>query len=138
MAKEKAFLLRTDGGARPNPGPASVGIEIKSVDGKFAKEISRDIGHATNNEAEYRALIMGLQELVELGAAHVNIEMDSQLVVRQVNGQYRVKKEELKPLYNEVKGFLKKFTSYTLEHIPREKNTVADALASKALMDPDS
>ena len=138
MAKEKAFLLRTDGGARPNPGPASVGIEIKSADGKFAKEISRDIGHATNNEAEYTALIMGLKELAELGVAHVNIEMDSQLVVRQVNGQYRVKKEELKPLYNEVKGLLKKFTFYTLEHIPREKNKVADALASKALMDPDS
>jgi ribonuclease HI len=138
MGKEKAFLLKTDGAARPNPGPASVGIEIKSLDGRFAKEISRDIGHATNNQAEYKALIIGLEELVELGAIHVDIEMDSQLVVRQVNGQYRAKNEELKPLFSRVVSLLKKFTSYTLEHIPRDKNKVADGLASKALMDRNS
>ena len=135
MLKQKAFILRTDGGARPNPGPASIGIEIRSADGKFVKEISRDIGYATNNQAEYKALIAGLEELAELGAEHVNIEMDSQLVVRQVNGQYRVKKEALKPLYNKVASLLKKFTSYTLEHIPRDKNKVADSLATKALTD---
>ena len=88
MAVDKVFLLRTDGAARPNPGSASVGVEIKSLDGKFAKEISRDIGYATNNQAEYRALIMGLQELLDLGATHVNIQMDSDLVVKQVNRQY--------------------------------------------------
>jgi ribonuclease HI len=133
MAIEKAYLLKTDGAARPNPGPASVGIEIKSLDGSYEKQISRDIGHATNNEAEYRALIIGLTELSEMGAEHVNIEMDSQLVVRQVNGQYKVKKAELKPLCNKVIGLLKKFTSYTLKHIPREKNKTADSLAAKAL-----
>ena len=133
VASEKSFLLKTDGAARPNPGPASVGIEIKSTNGGFEKQISRDIGHATNNEAEYRALIIGLEELVGMGAVHVDIQMDSQLVVRQVNGQYKVKKAELKPLYNEVLALLKKFSSYTLEHIPREKNTVADELAGQAL-----
>ncbi|MFC1978701.1 ribonuclease HI family protein [Chloroflexota bacterium] len=138
MAKEKIYLLKTDGAARPNPGPASVGIEIKSADGNFEKQISRDIGYATNNEAEYRALIIGLEELAEFGAEHVNIQMDSQLVVRQVNGQYRVRKEELKPLYNKVISLLKIFASYTLTHIHREKNKVADGLAGKALIDRES
>jgi ribonuclease HI len=138
MAKEKAFLLKTDGAARPNPGPASVGIEIKSLDKKFAKEISRDIGHATNNQAEYRALIMGLEELVELGATLVNIEMDSQLVVRQVNGQYRVKDKGLKPLYDRVLRLLDKLASYTIKYIPRNENKVADGLAGAAFQDRDS
>jgi len=138
MAKEKVFLLKTDGSARPNPGPASVGIEIISRGDKFEKQISRDIGYATNNQAEYRALIIGLEELVELGAMHVNIEMDSQLVVRQVNGQYRVRDRGLKPLYDSVLRLLDKLASYTLQHIPRDKNKVADALAGKALIDRKS
>lgn len=138
MPKQKAFILRTDGGARPNPGPASIGVEIRSTDGKYVKEISRDIGHATNNQAEYRALIVGLEELVELGAEHVNIEMDSQLVVRHINGQYRVKDKELKPLYNSALGLLGNLASYTIDHIPRSKNKVADSLATKALTDRKS
>ena len=138
MIEQKAFILHTDGGARPNPGPASIGIEIKSLDGKYVKEISRDIGHATNNQAEYKALIVGLEELIELGATHVNIQMDSQLVVRHVNGQYRVKDKELKPLYDSVLKLLDNLTSYTIEHIPRSKNKVADSLATKALTDRKS
>jgi len=135
MTKQKSFILHADGGARPNPGPASIGIEIKGVDGKYVKEISRDIGHATNNQAEYKALIAGLEELAQLGAEHVNIRMDSQLVVRHVNGQYRVKDKELKPLYDSVLKLLDKLVSYTIEHIPRSKNKVADSLATKALTD---
>jgi ribonuclease HI len=138
MLKQKAFILRTDGGARPNPGPASIGIEIKSPDGKSVKEISRDIGHATNNQAEYRALIVGLEELAELGAEHVNIEIDSQLVVRHINGQYRVKDKDLRPLYKNALRLLGNLVSYTIEHIPRSKNKVADSLATKALTDRKS
>ena len=138
MLKQKAFILHTDGGARPNPGPASIGIEIKSSDGKFVKEISRDIGHATNNQAEYRALIVGLEELAELGAEHVNIEMDSQLVVRHIKGQYRVKDKDLKPLYDDALRLLDNLASYNIEHIPRSKNKVADSLATKALTDRKS
>ena len=133
MTERKSFILHTDGGARPNPGPASIGIEIRSSDGSYIKEMSRDIGHASNNQAEYKALIAGLEELAELGAEHVNIQMDSQLVVRHINGQYRVKDKDLKPLYDSVLGLLDRFASYSIEHIPRSKNKVADGLASKAL-----
>jgi ribonuclease HI len=133
MAEKKAFYLNTDGGARPNPGPASIGAVIASVDGSYTKEISRYIGEATNNQAEYKALIIGLGELLEIGATHVIVRMDSQLVVRQLSGQYRVKNQDLKPFSNEAQTLLKRFVSASVTYVPREQNKLADALATKAI-----
>ncbi|MBT3363819.1 MAG: ribonuclease HI family protein [Chloroflexi bacterium] len=133
MASKKAFYLNTDGGARPNPGPASIGVAIASVDGSYTKEISRYIGEATNNQAEYKALVIGLEELLEIGATDVTVRMDSQLIVRQISGQYRVKNQDLKPFYNEAQSLLKKFASASVMYVPREQNKLADALATKAI-----
>ena len=127
----KSLVIYADGRARPNPGPAAVGIVIQGQAGEIVKEISQRIGKATSNQAEYRALILGLEEAGKLGAVHLDIRLDSELLVRQIKGQYRVKNAELKPLFQRVNQLFSKFRSVQIEHIPREQNRVADALARK-------
>ncbi len=129
----KRVVIQADGAAEPNPGSAAIGATIKSETGSLIAAISQSIGRATNNQAEYRAIIAALEKAIELGARQVDIRLDSQLVVRQVGGGYRVKNTGLKPLYQRVKQLLGLLEGFTITHIPREQNAEADNLASMAL-----
>ncbi len=129
----RKVIIHTDGAAEPNPGPAAIGATIKDERGRILASISQRIGWATNNQAEYRAVIAGLEKASELGAQHVDIMLDSQLVVRQINGRYRVKNAALKLLYQRVKELQGSLESFTITHIPRERNKGADRLANRAL-----
>ncbi len=131
--KCKRLIIYTDGSCRPNPGPAAIGVVIKNEQGEVKARISQDIGQATNNKAEYRAVIAGLEKAAQLGAEQVQIYLDSELVLKQLTGEYRVKKRELLPLYQKTKELLSKFTLYALEHISGENNTEAHSLAIHAL-----
>ena len=131
--KIKRLVIFTDGAAAPNPGPAAIGAIIKDEQGKLLARISQRIGRATNNQAEYRAIIAALEKAVSLGAKHVEVNSDSELVVKQINGKYRVKKATLKPLYQEVNKLQSRLESFTITHISRWQNTEADNLANKAL-----
>ncbi len=129
----RRVVIFTDGASRNNPGPAAIGIVIKDEQDKPLTTISQAIGHATNNQAEYRAVITALEEAVKLGAGQVDIRSDSELVVRQINGQYRVKSASLKPLYQQVKQLQSQLEGFTITYIPRQENTEADSLANIAL-----
>ena len=129
----KKVIINTDGTAEPNPGPAAIGATIKDEQGKIIATVSQSIGRATNNEAEYRAVIAALEYAIRLGANQVDMRSDSELIVRQINGQYRVKKASLKPLYQQVKQLQSQLEDFTITHIPREQNTEADRLANIAL-----
>ncbi len=131
--KVKKVVIFTDGAAEPNPGPAAIGAVIKDTQGKLIAQISRRIGTTTNNQAEYRAVIAALEEALKLGATHVKLNSDSELVVRQITGIYRVKKAELKPLYRQVKQLQGLLQGFTITHIPRERNKEADKLTNMAL-----
>ena len=129
----KRVVIFTDGASRGNPGPAAIGAAIKDEQGRLIAHISQRIGTTTNNQAEYRAIIAALGKAIRLGATHVEVNSDSELVVRQLSGIYRVKKAELKPLYQQVKQFQGLLESFTITHIPRQQNIEADNLASSAL-----
>jgi len=132
MEIEKAVLY-TDGASRGNPGPAAIGVVIKDGHGKVLARISKRIGRTTNNQAEYQAVIAALEEAVRLGAAGVEIKSDSELVVKQVSGRYRVKHPALKPLYRQVKELQSSFQNCIVASIPRRQNREADRLCSDAL-----
>jgi ribonuclease HI len=129
----KKTVIFADGASRGNPGPAAVGAVIKDEQGRLIASISQRIGKATNNQAEYRAIVAALEEAIRFGARRVDIKMDSELVVKQINGEYRVKKVTLKPLYRQVKRMQGSLGSFTITHIPRWQNSEADKLANKAL-----
>ena len=129
----KRVVIFADGASRGNPGSAAIGVTIKDKRGKLITSISQRIGRATNNQAEYRAIIAALEEATKLGAKQVDIKTDSELVVKQINGEYRVKKATLKPLYQQAKQWLGSLEGFTITHIPRQQNTEADNLANKAL-----
>jgi ribonuclease HI len=118
----KNVVIYTDGGANPNPGPAAIGAVIKDQAGKIIGCISQSIGHATNNEAEYRAVVAALKMALKLGARQVELRSDSELLVRQVNGQYKVKAAGIRPFYIEVKQTQEQFERCLFTHIPRELN----------------
>jgi ribonuclease HI len=126
------LTIFTDGASRNNPGEAGAGIFILQ-DGKPAEKISRYLGTTTNNIAEYRAAIIGLEHAVKQGAASVKLNADSELMVKQLNGQYKVKNEGLRPLYLKVKELIAKIGRVEVKYIPREQNKEADALANKAI-----
>lgn len=126
------LTVNVDGGARGNPGPAAIGAVIRSGD-EVVAEISERIGEATNNVAEYRALIAGIARAAELGATELELIGDSELVVRQVRGEYKVKNAGIKPLHAEVIEALARFESWSIEHVRREENAEADALVNQAL-----
>ncbi len=134
--KIKRVVINTDGTAEPNPGPAAIGATIKDEHGKLISSISQPIGRATNNQAEYRAIIAALGSAIRLGASQVEIWSDSELVVRQINGRYRVKAASIKPLYQKVKQLQSSLEGFTITHIPRQQNTEADNLANIALKRP--
>jgi ribonuclease HI len=126
------MILNVDGASRGNPGPASIGVTLKDEKKKLIASISERLANTTNNQAEYRALISGLKKAITLGATQVLVNSDSELMVKQLNGLYRVKKEELKPLYLEVKRLAGSLDSFKIVSIPREKNREADKLANQA------
>lgn len=127
------YLLYTDGAARGNPGPAGAGAYICTEDGKIVAEIAEYLGETTNNVAEYKGLLYGLEKLVALGAQEVEVLADSELMVKQLNGLYRVKHPNLIPLYREAQALLKKIPSYTIRHVRREMNKDADRLSNLAI-----
>ena len=129
----KKTVIFADGASRGNPGPAAIGVTIRDEQGRFIASISRRIGRATNNQAEYRAIIAALEAAAGLDAGQVDIKMDSELVVKQINGEYRVKSATLKPLYQRVQQLLGSLGEFTITHIPRRQNAEADRLANKAL-----
>ncbi len=131
--KTRRVVIFTDGAAKNNPGPAAIGAIIKDTQGNNISTISQSIGKATNNQAEYRAVIAALEKAIALGANQVEIYSDSELLVRQINGQYRVKKASLKPLYQRVKHLQNQLEGFTITHIPGEENTEAHNLANLAL-----
>lgn len=128
-----SFQLFTDGGARGNPGPAGIGVVLLSPDGKVVDEISEGIGWATNNVAEYQALIEGLKLARGHTVHRLHVKMDSKLVVEQMKGAYRVKHAGLKPLHVEAKKHVAEFEEVTFEAIPREANSQADALVNEGI-----
>jgi ribonuclease HI len=131
----RALIVYADGAARGNPGPAAGGAVLVAPDGAVIDELNCALGRATNNVAEYRALILGLTAAAHHGAEEVTVRMDSELVVRQMDGRYRVKNEALKVLYEEASALARKFKRFAIEHVPRDMNTEADRLANAALDD---
>lgn len=130
---DPVYRARTDGASRGNPGPAAIGVSILGPDGGEVATASEAIGHTTNNVAEYRALIRALELLRDLGARRAVILLDSELIVRQMDGTYRVRNPRMKDLYDEVQDLLPAFSEIRFRHVPREENTRADALANEAL-----
>jgi ribonuclease HI len=124
----------TDGAARGNPGPAGIGVVIRN-EKEVLLEVADYIGKTTNNVAEYMALIRGLEEAIDMGQRSVEVFADSELIVRQVNGEYKVKNEGLAPLFYNVKSLIRKFSHFSITHIPREANEHADELSNKGIDD---
>ncbi len=130
------YVLYTDGASRGNPGRAAIGAALYRVTDEGLRavaEVSRDIGVTTNNVAEYRAVIEGLETAERFHPDLVVLRADSQLLIRQLEGSYRVKSPNLKPLYERVRDLIARFPEVRLEHVPRAENAVADALANAAL-----
>jgi ribonuclease HI len=127
------WLIMVDGAARGNPGPAGCGALVRDARGLVSKKLYRYLGIATNNVAEYEALLMGLEAALALGSEKVHVESDSELMVNQLNGLYRVRDEKLKKLYQRALDLLRQFDSYRIAHIKREQNQVADRLANEAI-----
>ncbi len=126
------LTIYSDGASRNNPGEAGAGVYILQ-DGRPLEGLARYLGTTTNNIAEYTAAIMGLEFAVKQGAQKVKLFADSELLVKQINGQYKVKNEGLKPLHGKVKELIAKIGSVEVQYIPRERNKEADALANKAI-----
>jgi ribonuclease HI len=127
------LVVNVDGGARGNPGPAAVAAVAATVDGDVVGERSAYIGEATNNVAEYRALLLGLELARELGASEVELINDSELVARQIGGEYKVKHAGLKPLFGEAMRTLREFDAWAVRSVRREQNERADELVNRAL-----
>ncbi|MBU0879694.1 ribonuclease HI family protein [Patescibacteria group bacterium] len=129
----KKLIIYTDGGARGNPGPSGIGAVIFDEEKNVLEEISKYIGNATNNQAEYKALIAGLAKARELGGEEIEVFLDSELVVKQLNREYRVKDQQLALLFVEAYNISIGFKKIVFKHIPREKNKHADKLVNLAL-----
>ncbi len=126
-------IVHVDGGARGNPGPAAAAAVISAPGGEVLAEHSELLGRATNNVAEYRALLLGLARARELGADEIEVIGDSELIAKQVNGAYKVKHEAMKPLYLDAMKALREFASWSIRTVPRAQNKRADALVNEAL-----
>jgi ribonuclease HI len=127
------LVVHVDGGARGNPGPAAVGIVIADPEGRVVHAVGETIGEATNNVAEYRALLRGIELAREHGASELEIYGDSELVVKQVRGEYRVKDAGLKPLHARARAALAEMAGWSFDHVRRENNAHADDLVNQAL-----
>jgi ribonuclease HI len=126
-------VVHVDGGARGNPGPAAAGAVVSTPAGEVLDEATETLGVATNNVAEYRGLLLGLRRARELGADEVEVVNDSELVAKQVNGAYKVKHPDMKPLHAQAIAALKGFERWSIRSVPRARNADADALVNQAL-----
>jgi ribonuclease HI len=134
------LIIYTDGGARGNPGIAGAGAVLQTVGGEVLKKVSQPLGHTTNNEAEYRGVLLGLETAKKLfgkeklASTQVEIRLDSELVCRQLSGQYQIKEASLFPWFIKVWNLrVTDFPKLTFKHIPREQNAIADGLANEAM-----
>ena len=128
------LLIHTDGAARGNPGPSGLGaVLVDAESGQVLVELARYLGQRTNNYAEWTAVEAALVEALRMGATHVDMRMDSELVARQITGRYRVKHPDLKPIHARVMEMLGRFEGYTVGHVPRERNKEADRLSNVAI-----
>ena len=127
------LVVHVDGGSRGNPGPAAAGAVISTPDGDVVEELGEALGIATNNVAEYRGLLLGVRRAAELGATEVEVVNDSELVAKQVNGQYKVKHADMKPLHAESLAALAGFERWVVRSVPRAQNAEADALVNATL-----
>jgi ribonuclease HI len=130
---DDVLTLNFDGGSRGNPGPAGIGVVVSASDGTPLVTLGRFLGPATNNVAEYTALIVAMEEAHKLGAKKIIIRGDSELIIKQMRGEYRVKNPDLKKLYDRAQTLLRKFAHAKLEHNLRDKNELADKLANLAM-----
>jgi ribonuclease HI len=133
MSKAKRLLVETDGAARGNPGLAGAGVIIKDETGKTLETIGRFLGVSTNNQAEYQALIAGLEAVQRYQPESVTVRSDSEFMVKQINGQYRVRHPEIIPLYQQAIELATSFPDFTIVHVPREQNPGADRVANVAI-----
>jgi len=126
-------VVNVDGGARGNPGPAAIGVVVSEPDGTVIDEVAERIGVATNNVAEYRAVLKGIERAQALGASELELIGDSELVARQLTGAYKVKHPSMKPLHAQALAALSGFTSWRIRTVPRAQNARADELVNEAL-----
>ncbi len=132
----KRCTIHTDGAARGNPGPAGAGVVIKTGSGQTITKIASYLGsNKTNNQAEYMALDLGLKEALNKGYQSVEVWCDSELLVKQINGEYKVKSDNIKPIHQSVINKIQKLKYFAIKHIPRDQNKEADKLANKAIDD---
>jgi ribonuclease HI len=129
----RKLVLHVDGGARGNPGPAAIGVVVSDDAGEVLRTFGDTIGETTNNVAEYRALLRGLELAGELGAAEVHVINDSELIARQVSGVYKVKHAAMQELHRQAMALLQGFDGWSIESVPRAQNAEADALVNAAL-----
>lgn len=127
------LIINADGASRGNPGPSAIGVIIKTPDNTKLVELSRFIGLGTNNEAEYIAVLHAIKEAKKLGATSITLFLDSELIVRQLQGIYKVKSVNLKKYYREITSLLGDFKAVSIQHVQRSLNSEADSLANKAL-----
>jgi ribonuclease HI len=125
--------LWTDGAARGNPGPAGVGVMLKAANGEVIVAEGQFVGHTTNNVAEYKALLLGLARALERGVSRLEVRADSELLIKQLKGEYRVRNPGLLPLYEEAKTLIGRFENVRLKHVRRELNAEADRLANEGI-----
>jgi probable phosphoglycerate mutase len=134
VAEPRRLVIHTDGAARGNPGLAGAGAVLRdAADGSLVSELAVFLGKRTNNYAEWTAVALALEEALLVGATHVDLRMDTQLVARQISGVYRVKHPDLQPIHARVMGLLSRFAGYTVGHVPRELNKEADRLSNVAI-----
>lgn len=126
-------LLYADGGSRGNPGPAASGAVLLTPDGSVIREIGEYLGRATNNVAEWTALALGLQAALDEGVRNLAVRLDSELVVKQLSGEYRVKHPDLQPIYQRVRGLIRQFEHVDVRHVRRKENALADAVVNRVL-----
>jgi ribonuclease HI len=133
MPAKGTLRVNVDGGARGNPGPAAIAAVIQDGDGEVLEERRESIGIATNNVAEYRALLLGIERAAALGAKRLELVGDSELIVRQVKGEYKVKDETLRELHQQVTKALEGFDDWSIRHVRRDDNEEADRLVNEEL-----
>ena len=131
--KKTKVIAYVDGASRGNPGPAAAGVVLQDISGKELKTLAVALGHQSNNTAEYCALILALQEAMMMGARELQVYTDSELIVKQLNGEYKIKEPSLKALFCLASHLRSGFKKLTISHVPREKNKLADAEANRAL-----
>ena len=133
MSPGTKLTVNVDGGSRGNPGPAAVAAVVRDAEGEVLQEKGETIGPATNNVAEYRAVLLGIELAAALGASELELVGDSELIVRQVKGEYKVRDRALRDLHAQVKRALEPFERWSIRHVRREQNAEADELVNEAL-----